>query len=145
MFFGYQNPFWEDHLVIFPASIISRNSSSIFNLSHSCLAISTAQPDKTGLEPVYRFLNTNLGSHLFTAFEEEKDHLLSLSGFVFEGVAFRAFSSDSSSTVAVHRFFNAEIGGHFFTSNQVEMEAVSEMQQFRYEGEAFYAYSDLGL
>ena len=78
-------------------------------------------------------------------FEEEKDHLLSLSGFVFEGVAFRAFSSDSSSTVAVHRFFNAEIGGHFFTSNQVEMEAVSEMQQFRYEGEAFYAYADLGL
>ena len=71
--------------------------------------------------------------------------MLSLSDFVFEGVAFRAFDSDSSTTEAVHRFFNTEIGGHFFTSNQIEMEAVSEMEQFRYEGEAFYAFSDLGL
>ena len=71
--------------------------------------------------------------------------LLSLSDFVFEGVAFQAFGSDSSATVVVYRFFNTEIGGHFFTSNQVEMEAVSEMEQFRYEGEAFYAYADLGL
>ena len=86
-----------------------------------------------------------MGSHLFTLFEEEKDHLLSLSDFVFEGVAFQAFASDSSATVAVHRFFNTEIGGHFFTSNQVEMEAVSEMEQFRYEGEAFYAYADLAV
>ena len=108
-------------------------------------AISATQSDKAGLQPVYRFLNANLGSHLFTAFEEEKDHLLSLSDFVFEGVAFRAFDSDSSTTEAVHRFFNTEIGGHFFTSNQIEMEAVSEMEQFRYEGEAFYAFSDLGL
>ena len=108
-------------------------------------AISTEQPNKPGLEPVYRFFNENLGSHLFTLFEEEKDHLLSLSDFVFEGVAFQAFASDSSATVAVHRFFNTEIGGHFFTSNPVEVEAVSEMEQFRYEGEAFYAYADLGI
>ena len=124
---------------------VIENNNTLTTEGVGFFAISTAQSDKTGLEPVYRFLNTNLGSHLFTAFEEEKDHLLSLSGFVFEGVAFRAFSSDSSSTLAVHRFFNTEIGGHFFTSNQVEMEAVSEMEQFRYEGEAFYAYSDLGL
>ena len=90
-------------------------------------------------------MNENLGSHLYTAFEEERDHLLSLSDFIFEGIAFKAFGSDSSATVAVHRFFNAEKGGHFFTSSRVEMEAVSEMEQFRYEGEAFYAYADLGL
>tara|TARA_Y100000589_G_scaffold331639_1_gene386070 strand:+ start:921 stop:1937 length:1017 start_codon:yes stop_codon:yes gene_type:complete len=108
-------------------------------------AVSADHSDKTDLEPVYRFLNSKSGSHLFTAFEEEKDHLLSLPDFVFEGVAFRAYSSDSSATVAVHRFFNTEIGGHFFTSNKIEMDAVLEMEQFRYEGEAFYAYSDLGI
>ena len=108
-------------------------------------AISSVQSEQTGLNPVYRFLNENLGSHLYTAYEEERDHLLSLSDFIFEGIAFKAFGSDSSATVAVHRFFNAEKGGHFFTSSRVEMEAVSEMEQFRYEGEAFYAYADLGL
>ena len=45
-------------------------------------AISTAQSNKLGLEPVYRFFNAELGSHLFTAFEEEKDHLLSFSDFL---------------------------------------------------------------
>ena len=124
---------------------IVENNNTLATEGVGFFAIATAQSEKTGLEPVYRFLNTNLGSHLFTAFEEEKDHLLSLSDFVFEGVAFQAFGSDSSATVVVYRFFNTEIGGHFFTSNQVEMEAVSEMEQFRYEGEAFYAYADLGL
>ena len=114
----------------------------LFGLSVGFFAVSTAQPHEPGLEPAYRFFNENLGSYLFTAFENEKDHLLSLSDFVFEGVAFRAFDTDSSATVAVHRFFNTKIWGRFFASNQIEMEAVSEMEQFRYEGDAFYAYSD---
>ena len=36
--------------------------------------------------PVYRFYNPNLGSHFFTAFEEEKDHVLELENFIFEGI-----------------------------------------------------------
>ena len=73
----------------------------------------------------------------------EKEHLLTLSDFVYEGVAFRAFGSDSETTVAVHRFFNIEVGGHFFTASELEKNTVIEMPTFRYEGEAFFAFTDL--
>ena len=96
----------------------------------------------TGSIPVYRFLNPNLGSHLFTAFEEEKAVLLSSGDFIFEGVGFRAFDTESSATVPVHRFFNMETGGHFFTASEFEKEAVLEIASFRYEGEAFFAFLD---
>ena len=94
--------------------------------------------------PVYIIFEFFSGSHLFTAFEKERspNHRTE---FVFEGVAFKAFASESSATAPVHRFFNTEIGGHFFTANAFEMEIVSSMSQFRYEGTAFYAYTDVEL
>ena len=91
--------------------------------------------------PVYRFYNPNLGSHFFTAFEEEKNHVLELENFIFEGIGFRAFDTDSSATIPIYRFFNVETGGHFFTASKLEMEAVLIIPNFRYEGEAFFAFT----
>ena len=93
--------------------------------------------------PVYRFFNTKLGSHLFTAFETEKEHVMALSDFVFEGISFRAFSTDSAATIPVHRFFNFDSGGHFFTADEAEKAAVLAIPQMRYEGEAFFAFPDI--
>ncbi len=121
-------------------------NSNIFSLEGIGFhAIAKNQIQEPDLMPVYRFLNSFSGSHLFTAFEKEKDHLITNTDFVFEGVAFKAFASESSATASVHRFFNTEIGGHFFTANAFEMEIVSNMSQFRYEGTAFYAYTDVEL
>ena len=83
-------------------------------------AISRNDEFVTGTIPIYRFFNENSGGHLFTSFEAEKDYLLNESGFIFEGVGFRAFARDTASTVAVHRFFNKETGGHFFTASELE-------------------------
>lgn len=91
--------------------------------------------------PVYRFYNSNLGSHFFTAVEEEKNHVIELENFIFEGIGFRAFNSDSSSTIPIYRFFNPDTGGHFFTASNIEMEAVMGIPNFRYEGEAFFAFA----
>ena len=93
------------------------------------LALSDTNEDVSGSTAVYRFLNKALGSHIFTAFEVEKEHLLTLSDFVYEGVAFRAFGSDSETTVAVHRFFNIEVGGHFFTASELEKILLSKCQR----------------
>ena len=100
-------------------------------------------PDDT--VPVYRFLNTAINSHLFTAFENEKEHLLAQPSFIFEGIAFYAYSSKSTSTSPVYRFFDIEKGGHFFTANEIEKDHVVNIEQFRYEGEAFYAFLDFNL
>lgn len=95
--------------------------------------------------PVYRFFNSKLGSHFFTAFELEKDSVMTLQGFLFEGVGFRAFSSDSLTTVPIYRFFNTDSGGHFFTASKVERDAIMNIEQLRFEGEAFYAFADDGF
>ncbi|MDC1427929.1 matrixin family metalloprotease [Rhodospirillaceae bacterium] len=108
-------------------------------------SMSKDMAESAGVVPVYRFFNTNLGSHFFTASEQEKDHVLDIGDFNFEGVGFRAFSEDSASTEPVYRFFNVVTGGHFFTVDKNERDVVSLLSQFRYEGEAFYAFVDNSL
>ncbi len=107
------------------------------------IGLASEAEDDNGAVPVYRFYNKELGSHLFTAFEAEKDHLATLDNYIYEGVGFKAFLLDSSSTTAVHRFFDTASGGHFFTADPNEKLAVLGITQFRYEGEAFYCYSSM--
>ena len=70
---------------------------------------------------------------------------MTLPEYVFEGIGFRAYDTDSVSTEAVYRFFNAETGGHFFTISEIEKNAVMSISQFRYEGEAFFAFADFAV
>jgi hypothetical protein len=92
--------------------------------------------------PVYRFFNSQLGSHFFTTSEIEKSHVESLDNFIFEGTGFRAFNIDSSATIPIYRFFNKVSGGHFFTANENEKDVAMEIPQLNFEGEAFYAFAD---
>ena len=115
--------------------------NSIFNSEGAGFRAFAAASDNHGdTIPVYRFLNKKLGSHLFTSFEMEKVHLMTLDDFVYEGIGFRAFSEDSSTTTPIHRFFNTLKGGHFFTASELEKNTVTLLPNFQYEGEAFYAY-----
>ena len=95
--------------------------------------------------PIYRFYNSISGSHLFTAFDAEKEHLLSVEGFIFEGVSFRGFDLNTSATTAIHRFFNTTNGGHFFTASEFEKSAIMNIPELIYEGEAFYAFANSAL
>lgn len=104
-------------------------------------ALSRADDEIIASTPIYRFFNNKLGSHFFTASEQEQAHVMTLDNFIFEGVGFRAFVDQSSSTVAIHRFFNEHSGGHFFTASEIEKAAVENLPNFIYEGEAFYAFS----
>jgi hypothetical protein len=106
-------------------------------------AISRSDEEVNGSLPVYRFYNPGLGSHFFTASELEKEHVLTLENYLFEGVGFRAFDIDTSATTPVHRFFNPNTGGHFFTASDDEKTVVMDNNQFRYEGETFFAFVDL--
>jgi hypothetical protein len=108
-------------------------------------AMFRADTEISGSVPIYRFFNSELGSHFFTASELEKDHVGILDGFIYEGVGFRAFNENTSSTIPIHRFFNQDSGGHFFTASQNEKDAVMDIPQFNYEGEAFYAFADQNI
>lgn len=143
----FYNPTLGGHF--FTADIPEKNSvegNASFNPEGvGFAALSRLDVDVGDSIPVYRFYNPKLGSHFFTAFEAEKDHVLELEDFIFEGVGYRAFGNDSSSTVPIYRFFNTNSGGHFFTANEIEKEAVSDNANLRYEGEAFYAFLDIGM
>tara|TARA_E500000305_G_scaffold40171_1_gene30730 strand:- start:2112 stop:3125 length:1014 start_codon:yes stop_codon:yes gene_type:complete len=103
-------------------------------------ALSQAATDVELSVPIYRFFNKALGSHFFTANEEEKSQVMLMEDFGFEGVGFRAFDEDTASTEPIYRFFNTVTGGHFFTADSDEKTAVMNLDGFRFEGIGFYAY-----
>lgn len=103
-------------------------------------ALSQAATDVELSVPIYRFFNKALGSHFFTASEEEKSQVMLLEEFGFEGVGFRAFDEDTASTEPVYRFFNLNTGGHFFTADINEKSAIMNLDGLRFEGVGFYAY-----
>ena len=67
---------------------------------------------------------------------------MALDNYLYEGVGFNGFLSDTVSKEPVHRFFNVETGGHLFTIFQAERDVLMELSSFRYEGIGFYAYED---
>lgn len=116
-------------------------ASSVFQLEGVGFeALSQAATDVELSVPIYRFFNKALGSHFFTASEEEKSQVMLMEEFNFEGVGFRAFDEDTASTEPVYRFFNTVTGGHFFTADSDEKSAIMNLDGLRFEGVGFYAY-----
>lgn len=145
--YRYYNPKVGGHL--FTADIAEKNSvdeNDNFNAEEiGFRALSRMDEEIIDSIPIYRFFNNVLGSHFFTAAEQEKAHVMTLENFVFEGIGFRAFATKSASTVPIHRFFNEQSGGHFFTANETEKEVVQDLPNLIYEGEAFYAFFEVNI
>ena len=145
--FRFYNPTGGGHL--YTADVVEKNTvdgnSNFIAEGTGFLALSRLDDGFNNSVPVYRFFNSQLGSHFFTASEIEKSHVESLDNFIFEGTGFRAFNIDSSATVPIYRFFNKVSGGHFFTAHENEKDVVMEIPQFNFEGEAFYAFADLSI
>ena len=77
-----------------------------------------------GVEPIYRFFNTDTGAHLYTMNENEKDHIQdNLVNYSFEGIKYYAFETapEDTETIPIYRMLNTLSGAHLFTSDQNEM------------------------
>ncbi|MGL6338826.1 MAG: hypothetical protein ACRC80_06775, partial [Waterburya sp.] len=98
-----------------------------------------------GVEPVYRFFNTDTGSHLYTMDETEREYIQdNLANYSFEGIEYYAFESEPEAleTVPVYRMLNSQSGAHLFTVDQAEINYIQEnLPHFSLEGDrgiAFY-------
>ena len=93
---------------------------------------------------VYRFFNTQTGTHFYSASEIERDSIINnLDHFNFESAAFKAATEANGPTASVFRFFNTETGTHFFTQSTVERDSVIEnLPSFNLEGEAYLGYTE---
>ena len=93
-------------------------------------------------EKVYRFYNTDTGTHLYTTSEIEKEYVEdNLKNFSLETEFFFAFGEEQPGTVPVYRFYNTDTGAHFYTPSQVEKQSVeANLPNYQAEGIAYYTF-----
>ncbi|MCU0915468.1 MAG: hypothetical protein MUC88_13015 [Planctomycetes bacterium] len=94
---------------------------------------------------VHRFWSPVTGAHFYTVSEKEKQRLLDDYAWywVYEGVAFSAWSSDSDSyLLPVYRFYSGRV--HYYTISESERSMLVNQYSaiWKAEGIAFYAYPE---
>jgi photosystem II stability/assembly factor-like uncharacterized protein len=97
--------------------------------------------------PVYRFYNTQTGTHFYTSSVTERDSVRSNLPFMtYEGMAFYAASQPSAGLKPVYRLFNARFGTHFYTISESERDTLQDqLPDSRLEGIAYYASPVAGM
>lgn len=124
------------------ATSIYPSLSSVFPELRKWLVDANAKPNSDPARvPVYRFLNTQTGSHFFTADASERNHLIANSPvFQYENIAFYASKQSVTAPDAVYRFYNTSANSHFYTINEDERRSViANYPAFREEGISWYA------
>lgn len=93
-------------------------------------------------QPVWRFFNTQTGTHFYTASAAERAHVLSTwPQFVEEGEVYRALAGTEAGTVKLFRFFNTQTGAHFYTTEDDERDFVNgRLPMFIDEGATYSVY-----
>lgn len=94
---------------------------------------------------VYRFFDTNYGTHFFSASTSEKDSIMATRpDLVYEGVGLQSIDPASSDphASAVYRFFDKSYGTHFFTASASERDTViATRPDLAYEGNGFIEHT----
>lgn len=109
-------------------------------------AFNAANGYAPGLSPVYRFLNTQTGVHLYTINEAEKSNILAaLPQFKLEGTAYHASQQGGHGFTPLYRFYVPAKGFHFYTASTTERNQLQSTQSatYQYEGVAYYVLDGL--
>ena len=80
----------------------------------------------TGAKPIYRFFNNNTGVHLYTIAEAERDAVLELANYTYEGITYYGYETQQEGTQPLYRFYNPVIDAHFYTPNALERDSILE-------------------
>ena len=91
--------------------------------------------------PVFRFYNTQTGTHFYTINVAERDFVLvRYPQFAYEGPAYYAYPTSQAGQLPVYRFYNTRTGTHFYTQSEAEKNFVLVTYPvFAFEGPAYYA------
>ena len=82
-----------------------------------------------GVQPVYRFFNTDTGAHLYTMDENERSFIeANLANYSPEGIKYYAFESEPQNieTIPVYRLLNSDSGSHIYTIDSNELSYIQE-------------------
>ena len=143
------------------ATIQAQSEAGLLNYNYENTAYSALGSDTDfltgevieGAKPVYRFFNTETGSHLYTMDENEKNYIQdNLTNYSFEDISYYAFAEDSvsepeaftSEIIPVYRLLNSSNGTHLFTADANEVNYIQDnLANFTLEGDdgiAFYVF-----
>lgn len=96
--------------------------------------------------PVHRFYNWRLGTHFYTASDDERERVqATLSDiYAYEGIAYRL--NPAANSVPLHRFYRPSTGTHFYTADPAEKNRVQATLSsiYTYEGPAYNVSADSG-
>ena len=82
-----------------------------------------------GVQPVYRFFNTQTGAHLYTTDENERSFIeANLANYNPEGIKYYAFESEPQNieTIPVYRLLNSDSGSHIYTIDSNELSYIQD-------------------
>ncbi|GFH41003.1 glycerophosphodiester phosphodiesterase family protein [Lactococcus insecticola] len=88
-----------------------------------------------GQENMYRLYNPNSGEHFYTANPTERDNLVNLSKWYYEGIGWVA---PANSGIPVYRLYNKNAGDHHYTTSRGEKNKLVALG-WRYEGIGWYS------
>lgn len=91
---------------------------------------------------LYRFFNSDTGSHFYTASTAERDSIIqNLPNFQYEGNSFGSNATADNGGSAVYRFYNTETGAHFYTASEEERQNIlNTVPKYQEEGISYYSY-----
>lgn len=95
----------------------------------------------SSLVPIYRFFNTRIAAHFYTASLEERNNVIAtLPSLRYEGIAFYASTQPARGLSPVYRFYNTQTGVHLYTISESEKTHIqNNIPALKYEGIAYYA------
>ncbi len=91
-------------------------------------------------DPIYRFFNSSTGLHLYTPSEAEKEAVMKLDNYSFEGTAFYGYTEQIEDTEPLYRFYNTELDVHFYTTSVAERDGYLADEDFVAEGDGGIAF-----
>lgn len=134
----------EADLLVAPELAEALGSSALTgaDIGDTRIDASTSNIEDIDSDAVYRFFNNDTGVHFYTGNETERDTVLELPNFVFEGASYESVDplTGNPEPSPVYRFLNQDTGVHFYTISEAEQAATQELSNFSFEGEAFFAY-----
>ena len=111
---------------------------NVWNKWPSYLGDPLASPSN---RPVYRFFNTKIGTHFYTASEVERYSVATKlkATYRYGGVAYSVNTSNTANAVPLYRFYNKKNGSHFYTASEQEKNTVIAQwaATFRFEGPVY--------
>ena len=111
------------------------------------VAVGDAEPDLNPQEStVYRFLNEDLGVHLYTSSEREREFIAdNLDNYTSEGSSYVSVDpfTGNPDPAKVYRFRNLDTGTHLYTISEREREFIEDnLDNYTLEDGSFFVYTE---